>query len=279
MTEQFNFEDYFSFLTYLGLNETNSNNSFKIEESVETVLDEGIFRSYRGTDVVNMLLKKYNFGIGKTFIENGYDIGIWGETYSDIDSNVINEILALIVCVPSDFKDLEKIKKFMETCGWMFSLKYKSKIDGYFEYRFEKNRQTNKINVGQYLYHLVPENKLNKILTNGLTPHSGNKKTEHPERVYLLVKSLTKEQAQSFATALWKATIKNKMINSGMSPETAEKESSLIQRNIKYALLSIDTQKCLKNTEFYGDKNFQQYAVWTYNNIPPKAITVIEKNI
>jgi hypothetical protein len=40
------------------------------------------------------------------------------------------------------------------------------------------------------LYHVTEKNKINKILKIGLTPKTNSKISEHPERIYFLVKPL-----------------------------------------------------------------------------------------
>ena len=144
-----------------------------------------------------------------------------------------------------------------------------NKNKDYNTYTFEKNRQEDEVETPEFLYHLTPVSKLDKILKNGLTPHSGNKMGEHPERIYLFRYRNLNVNYTLFANDLWAEEMKKQ----GNAQFVVNK-----QRNIKYALLQIDTSKLNEGFKIFGDPNLNR-AVWTFDNIPPKAITVLTKEI
>lgn len=277
MTEQLNFSDLWLFEQMLGILKDESTTRFKLNINEEELINEGVFKSYSALDLTNIFVNNYGFGTGKNFIENGYNCGIWGFRYQDNNKKFLDEIIVLVACLPKDYEKFENIKKIMKNGGWTLTSINVSKLsDEHLEYTFEKNRQVEEIEVPSFLYHLTPQNKLNKILTNGLTPHSGNKKTEHPERIYFLSVALSENVIKGFADSLWKANMLKKMKDCGLN--NAEKVVNNFKRDIEYCLLKVETEKC-KGLRLYGDPNLPIYAVWTYDNIPSQAITVIEKNI
>ena len=96
-----------------------------------------------------------------------------------------------------------------------------------------------------------------KIKTIGLTPKTQGKLGDHPGRVYL-VANAGKDQLEELAYALGETSLNKDKIN-------------------EMYLLQIDLSQ-LKNHKFFEDPNFfMGDAVWTYQNIPPSAINIIDK--
>ena len=252
---------------------------FVLETSYESILDEGIHQSYDADKIYKILSKYYKIGNIDDFVKNNNDIGYATEGAYNSDGFLINnEIIVFYLIIPNGFKDTEKIKKFMETCGWTLAQEQIwNKNKNYSVYSFQKNRQIKEINdVPDYLYHLTPVTKLPKILRNGLTPRTTNILSNRPERIYFQTEKATKLAYVLFANELYKANLEKKLDISNMSKDEIMAELNK-PRTLKYALLLIDRTK-LNNIKFFGDPDMDG-AVWTYDNITPKAITVLSKEI
>lgn len=233
----------------------------ELPQTIDMIITEGVFKSYDAEKIFNILRKEYDIGFEHDFLNNNNDIGITFDTYRKNEHEYgSDEVSSISMIIPKEFKDIEKIKQFFTACGWTLAVVnpyYKDK--DFFVYSFEKNRQEDMIKTSKYVYHLTPTNKLDKILKNGLTPHSGNKLGEHPERIYCFLDRNLDVNYTFFADELYSSTNNNK------------------KRDVPYTLLEIDTEKC-GNIKFYGDPNLVR-AIWTFDNIPPEAIKVINKNI
>lgn len=243
--------------------------------SITQIIEEGIFSSYSAEDIYRILLKNYSLGYEKNFLKEKKQLGIGFDTYHKENGEYgSDEVTVIVMIIPNDFKDTEKIKKFFETCGWKFAYTFDSHYKNYTGYQFEKNRQVDEIKPPIFLYHLTPSNKVKKILTNGLTPHSGNKKSDHMERIYFFQHKPTPLQCKLFVHELWQAGIEKQLFLHSKSYE----EVKNFTREEKYSLIEIDITKCSSNIKFYGDPNADG-AVWTFDNIPPQAIKVINNDI
>jgi hypothetical protein len=114
----------------------------------------------------------------------------------------------------------------------------------------------------KYAYHITPDLKWSKIKALGLTPKTQGKLGDHPGRIYLLTNIDNLEDyggdINDIAFALYNV-YKNK-----------DKVKEMY-------LLKIDLTN-LKNHKFFEDPNFHMgEAVWTYQNIPPSVISIINK--
>lgn len=165
---------------------------------------------------------------------------------------------------------LDKVNKVMDKFGWYPSYidnknggKYLTNIDHFIgkheiviEYEAKYDTQA-KLD-SKYVYHLTPDILYPKIKISGLTPKSQSKLSNHPERIYLL-NPTDDDDMETIAITLWNSISNSKLKNSIGD----------------YYLLRIDTSK-LPNHKFFEDPNFWMGngAVWTYQNIPPSAISV-----
>lgn len=256
----------------------NLTNKFIVENTEKDLLEEGIHQSYDAKDIYKILLKHYNIGNEENFLQQGNDIGIYYDGSYNSDGILYNnEISVLVLVMPNEFYDTEKIKKFMTTCGWILAQeKEYYKNNNYTVYSFQKNKEIKNIELPDFLYHLTPETKIKKILKNGLVPRTTNIMSNRPERVYLYTEKMGMGSFRMFANALWKAQLEKTMNLNGLSKqEIADKLGQ--PRTVKYVLLEINTSKC-NDLKIYGDPDMDG-AVWTYDNIPPQAIRIINENI
>ena len=108
------------------------------------------------------------------------------------------------------------------------------------------------------IYHLVPDVNLKKVQMMGLTPKTPSKMTKHPERIYFMNPASYDEYYET-ALALF---------------NSVPVETQKLIKN--YYLLQITPNI---NSNFYVDPNFNlaNGAIWTYQNIPPSHIEILDK--
>ena len=239
-------------------------NIFEHNETLEEILEEGVFMSHDAEkiyDILNKHFKIIRIDQGRQ-VPSENEIGIEFDAYKDTNHSYgTNEVSVISIVIHKSNKSIENIKKFFELCGWVNSetIEYEKDSD-FLVCTFEKRREEDALPLPKYLYHITPENKLNKILKIGLTPRSENKIGEHPERIYFFITKDLVMNYKSYADSFWKSK----------HGDTKRKE--------KYVLLKIDTKKCRSDFKIYGDPNMVR-GVWSFDNIPAEAITVEERNI
>ena len=250
-----------------------------VEGNRKGLLEEGVHMSYDARVMYRILLRHYNIGPEENFIENGNDIGIdFAGTYDKSGGLNDQEIAVVLLVLPKDFKDTEKIKKLFNACGWTLAQEKTYDINNqYVAITFHKARQIDEIKVPSKLYHLTPVSKLKKIISIGLVPRTSNAMSNRPERVYLFTENEDDGFFyQNMANQLFKADLERKLNFSGLSREEIGKRLRQEKRE-PYCLLEIETNKC-GGLKLYGDPDMDG-AAWTYDNIPPKAIKVINEKI
>lgn len=179
-----------------------------------------------------------------------------------------------ILTITSDASEINRIISFLDSFGY-----FPSKIDGIrfnnillqkqvlygkienikFEAKFDSEYIPN---LDKKIYHISPDIYSTSIQVDGLTPKSQSKISTHPERIYFILDIWNNGKLKRFAEKLfiYKSTTPNK------SNVTIE----------YYNVYEIDIKKC-KNIKFYNDPQFIGEGVWTYQNIPPIAIKLIDK--
>lgn len=114
--------------------------------------------------------------------------------------------------------------------------------------------------VPEKLYHLSIQEYEDKILKKGLSPKSKSKLSFHPDRIYLTTKigclSLIEHMKFFYNSAKWKNP--NYKIND------------------KWVIFEIDTTDL--DLKIYCDPNYIG-GYYTLNNIPPKSIKIIDKEL
>lgn len=169
---------------------------------------------------------------------------------------------------------LDKVNKVMDSFGW-YPAYIDNKDGGKYSDKISKFLNKNEITIvyeakydkevsitSKYAYHLTPDLKWPKIKAIGLTPKTQGKLGDHPGRIYLLSNI---ESIQDFGGDVY--DISFALLNS-YSNRDKVKEMYLLQ---------IDLEQ-LKNHKFFKDPNFfMGEAVWTYQNIPPSTIKIVDK--
>lgn len=199
-------------------------------------LTEGIFSTYKPEKVEKYLKKRYGeYAFVERYTnENKVEIFRIG-FYNDEDGEKI-------------------VNKDMSLCGYFPSYIWITE-DGTIKYiTYEPQHQKSVkglIENRRYIYHLTPENKIQKI---GLVPKTNNKKFKYPSRIYFFLNKPTKYTCIDLITQFSDAT-ENEYWG-------------------KYNLLEIDTRK-VGDADFFFDPNAKQ-CVYTYDNIPPESLKIID---
>jgi hypothetical protein len=108
------------------------------------------------------------------------------------------------------------------------------------------------VEIPDILYHASPIKFKHKILKSGLTPKSGNKLSNHPERIYL-------------------TDDLNKAINFGNYLKDCENNQWYENGYCVYLVKGEGVSK------LYSDVNFRQGGYYTMNNIKPENIKIIKE--
>ena len=172
-----------------------------------------------------------------------------------------------------DPENLKKLTDFMDKYGW-----YPSYIAEYGKYGANIHKVFGKTNItivfeakydteidvkGSNLYHVTPDFYWDKIERIGLTPKSQSKLANHPGRIYL-VKSDEYPELEGSQSDI--ADLADIIADASSNKDRIE----------QMYVLQIDPSKL--NSKFYYDPNFQMgIGVWTYGNIPPTAIKLIDQ--
>lgn len=237
----------------------------------EQQIDEALIHSYPTPFVVKHLLYSFPLTNGiMEYIKNKNDyIGWINQQHGNNNCDVI------IITLNQHFhKILKDITLSMEkSCGWFLSCNVKCNMNGFEYWQFEKkfdNEVTDEILGQNYLYHLCPTSRLKKIINVGLLP---KKTTWTPFKME--ENTFYYEQGKNFG---WTTIDRVYFFTEEPNIEFLQ-NNTFNEKNVftdTYTLLSIDTTQLLPNTKFYTDPRTKN-AVYTLDNIPPKAIQIIKK--
>lgn len=140
------------------------------------------------------------------------------------------------------------------TNGFKFDIKYMNNkylnIKIRFESKYEDGAFKNDLKIPKISYHLSTTKNKDKILKNGLCPKSFNRKTNHPERIYLF------DNLKNLNTLLKSLKLNDK------TPTY-------------YTLYEIDMND---NMIIHTDPNYEN-GFYTTDNISPYDIRIIQDNI
>ena len=228
------------------------NFSFSNKEFVDYALqlNEGLIDSYDIHKVKEIACRKYGLSSEQFFISNRLE-----------NEDKVNMcIIVLKANTPSN--DIGDIKHFMQTCGY-FECRpprcQKDKICLTFEPRFSKNISNEIKEKYDCLYHATPTIYVDKILKQGLIPKSKSNLYFYPDRVFCMNGNrLNDEQI---------TVLKYVQLARGCGKHFDNNE---------FTILKIDTKRLPDDIKFYVDP-MSPNAVFTYDNIPPQAITISSK--
>ena len=218
---------------------------------------EGFFKSYDAGFIIRTLRQKFGFGEDDIRV----DIGRKNPNPSQIRSGergdpINDEILVMEILLDKEHLWLMKrIEPFMNACGWYYASTDETTDNHLYIVVFEKRiqeKEPEEYKAQDYLYHITPISRLERIRKNGLTPKTHAKLSFHPERIYLFPRELS-----DYEISYWVYQLSEK-----------EKEQTIKDG---YAVLKIDREKC-GNIKLFADPNMDG-AAFTTDNIPPTAIT------
>jgi len=138
--------------------------------------------------------------------------------------------------------------------GFIFDEKYLSNsflnIKIRFESKYEDGLYKNDLEIPDYSYHISPDNKKDKISKDGLCPKSYNRKTKHPERIYLF-----------YDIEDYDFLLKGLIFNDQLKGLNREYNLYKVRMNKKMII--------------HTDPNYNR-GFYTYDNISPKDIELIK---
>jgi hypothetical protein len=169
----------------------------------------------------------------------------------------------------NQFLNIDEVIKFLDSFGWFPAL-----VNGYkfgknplehfifnsktIEIDFEPRYDLRIFPTENKIYHLTFDIHWNNIEDKGLTPKNKSKISNHAERIYFINEYNEREFDRL-----------GKFLYNTLNIET--------KKYIKECyVLEINISELKKEKQFYRDPNYS-LGIWTYENIPPFYIKVIEK--
>lgn len=198
------------------------------------VIVEGLIHTYPIDKSVRILKKRFKELIvetqedGEIYIENQPPQKL--EKYLPLITNIGYFISKYTIDGQDWLKDYDKNTK---PIAFIIEAKYDYEVD-----------------IPKVLYHASPKKFKSKILKNGLTPKSGNKLSNHPERIYL-----TDDINKAIKFGNYLTGSKNEWYEDG------------------YCIYSV---KGVGIDKLYSDVNFRTGGFYTLNNIKPDHIKLMD---
>lgn len=219
---------------------------------LSVMLSEGLIMSYPADKTINYVKKLFKIP----------DYGI-RESNGAI-------IIGIIVPNKNNMTTLNKIIRAMQLCGYFLSrpkidvlmMRSGKKTTLQFEPKYDHEVKDDMLKGEKELLHITLSKNVEKIKYIGLTPSSKNKMFNYPERIYLLKGSIPYEDIVNLAELL--ASVYNHN-NKGE------------KRDYDYSVLHLDVDKLPDTIRLFPDSNYEPYGLYTIDNIPPSAITEIER--
>lgn len=211
------------------------------------MVDEGLIKSYDIEKVKDIVCRRFNLAPWQFTVKQ-----------QSLSGNNVN-VAVLFLNKDINKNDEGDIENLMRTCGYHIANKPRFE-NGFkivvFTPFFSRNISKRVKMKYKCLYHATPAIYVEKILKNGLEPKSKNKLYMYPDRVHCMVgDNLTRLQKDILRTV-----------------QRRRGENNILDDN-KFFILKIDTSKLPDNTNFYVDAMAPE-SIYTYDNIPPKAISV-----
>lgn len=237
------------------------------------MVDEALLYSYDTSRVIRHLCSTFHLAKGyRKYERKSMDYQGFVES-----RKTHNHCSVILLCLPDKNKKLLKeITLSMEkSCGWFLARKLdKVDLDNHEGWQFEKkkdNDATHEVKSHDYIYHLCPKSRLQKILHVGLSP----KKTTW--EAYKLDKEHTLQDKHNQHYG-WK-TVDRVYAFLDKPDEEFLEDNNFNEKEINspdgYILLSIDISKLQSKIKFSFDPRYEN-AVFTLENIPPSAISVVD---
>lgn len=193
---------------------------------------------------------KHNINIISKFI---YDLDILN--LSDLSNDLLKYIIDINQNLLGYYPSYIWLYNEIGKNGFKFDEKYLSnnylKITIRFEAKYDDGLYKNDLEIPEYAYHISPIDNKNKILKNGLYPKSYNRKTKHPDRLYLF-----------YDLSDYESILKELVFNDRMNGITRNYTCYKVKMNQKMII--------------HSDPNYSK-GFYTYDNISQKNIEVINE--
>lgn len=219
-------------------------------------LNEGIVNSYSPDFIANRLIRCYGLSTEEDWEERGFNGTLKFYKARNTNEEDVGDYVQIDITVKNTEDEVGRIKNFLKFCGWY---KATEESDGdKVSLIFEKEHMKDEEAVKDFnaAYHVTSYKKVEKILRQGLTPKHNDRLGYHPSRVYLFPDNTCD------------------VINLRFVGEMLHYQTYHKPRNEDYAILKVDLSNA-NDIKFYLDPNADG-AVFTYDNIPPNLITVID---
>lgn len=148
-----------------------------------------------------------------------------------------------------------KLQKLCDFYGYTISTYNFDKTQQCYIYVIESNHSVEDVTdivkneANNIVYHITNKNYFNKIKKYGLYPQHKNKKTKHPDRIYLTL------------------NLDDKQLIDELYPDG------------NYLILEIDLNKNSYPIRLFVDDAYDEYGCFTKDHISPKAITIYQITI
>ena len=224
----------------------------------------------------------------KSFIK---ETGISDMFYQFIINNTNTKIIQIILYLDEYDLFYNKIKQYIYKCGYFILIcqkdiesnqvslliepKYIVEItskDDKFDQIYDGNNDNVKNKCNGILYHITLASKYNKILNTGLIPKSGNKRSNHPERIYLFPKNKLKILNKS----IFEIYAKRLYYKVGTTEYIDSVKPYIFDNKLEIAVLKIDLYKYPQlKYRFFEDPNWSD-AVFTYEPVHPICVDLYD---
>jgi hypothetical protein len=223
------------------------------------LLKEGLIKTY------NINRYKSNLEIELNSLNLNYNINIISKFIFELElfnvdklsNDTIKWIIELCQNKMGYFTSYIWIENNFGLNSFKFDEKYLSNKYKYLKIRFEAKYEDglykNNLDVPEFAYHLSIQSKKDKILNNGLYPKSYNRKTKHPDRIYLFYSLDNLDE-------ILKSLKQNDIMNN---------------KQHDYVLFKV---KLNSDIIIHTDPNYDK-GFFIYDNIPPEDIEVVKENI
>lgn len=236
----------------------------------EQMVNEALIYSYDADIVIRHITSTFNIAKGlREYIRHNtnYD----GYVEKRKGCNMCDVILLALQSQKNDV--LKEITLSLEkSCGWFLARKIPNNLPGIDGWQFEKkieNDATSDVSNKQFIYHLAPTSRVQKILHVGLVPRRTTWDIYKLDEEHTFLDNKGNHYG-------WKTIDRVYAFLEKPTPDFIKYNSFSRGKDVftdTYTLLRIDISKLQNNTKFSYDVRSKN-AVYTMNNILPSAISI-----
>lgn len=223
-------------------------------------IDEGVLKTYPSRMAIEKLIIKYNEKHIKvpSWV---YETQKYVITHTKNDNDILPHIIFVVTEEESNEIIIDTLKENLLSSGYGFGAHASQKLPNkrvIETFQFEPKFHPDETNIiGRYLYHATTKSAWESIEKRGMFPTNKCLKGFTYDGRCFLFRTRNDELIKNYILKSGKRNINNGIIND------------------EFVILEIDRNE-LSGTKFYGDPNMPiNSAVFTYENIPSKAIKVV----